>query len=377
MRIISVETTPNPNSIKLNVDQQLGAPKTFTRAERSAGPDFITDLLGISELQSVFVCQDFITINKDPRAGWPGILERATILLSGAPQAELTIEEQRLSAEKEGQVQVFVQTFKGIPIQVKVVDRQGEARISLGSQFNEAAMFVQEVCGSDFLKERCWADHGVRYGELDEIAAQVADEMRGKFDTALLDEIKAQATGSHDLTGKRFRVPQSTLEQWLQDEDWRKRLAAVEELSHSEDSIESLETALQKDPNPQVRRLAAAALGATGNMSAVSSLCNALLSDRTVAVRRTAGDALSDIGDVSAQPSMIQALNDSNKLVRWRAARFLYDLGTDEALPPLEAALNEPEFEVLLEIKAAINRISGGREGLGPMWKRIIQQTNE
>lgn len=128
------------------------------------------------------------------------------------------------------------------------------------------------------------------------------------------------------------------------------------------------------DENPQVRRLSAAALGATGNIEAVKPLCHSLLHDSSVAVRRTAGDALSDIGDSSAQPSMIESLKDQNKLVRWRAARFLNDLGTKEALPALEIAKDDPEFEVQLEIKAAIERIEKGGQGLGPVWKRILEQ---
>ena len=56
-------------------------------------------------------------------------------------------------------------------------------------------------------------------------------------------------------------------------------------------------------------------------------------------MRRTAGDALSDIGDPAAQPSMCQALKDSNKLVRWRAARFLFDVPFVGSLPVLLAAV--------------------------------------
>jgi HEAT repeat protein len=71
---------------------------------------------------------------------------------------------------------------------------------------------------------------------------------------------------------------------------------------------------------------------------------------------------------------MAQALSDGNKLVRWRAARFLNDLGTAESLPFLEAALQETEYEVLLEINAAIDRIKGGGQGAGPAWRRIADR---
>ena len=142
------------------------------------------------------------------------------------------------------------------------------------------------------------------------------------------------------------------------------------DISQSPVAINLLIAALQ-DSNAQVRRLAAAALGTTGSAVVVPSLCQALIEDSSIAVRRTAGDALSDIGDASAAAAMTQALSDGNKLVRWRAARFLNDLGTAESLPALEAALQESEYEVLLEINAAIDRIKGGGQGAGPAWRRI------
>jgi HEAT repeat protein len=147
----------------------------------------------------------------------------------------------------------------------------------------------------------------------------------------------------------------------------------VQELSRATEQLTLLEQAL-KDEHPQVRRMAAAALGATGNSAAVLPLCHALLNDESVGVRRTAGDALSDIGDLGAQQSMCSALSDANKLVRWRAARFLADVGTAEALPSLDKVREDPEFEVRLEVGSAIQRITAGADASGPVWKRIASQ---
>ena len=138
--------------------------------------------------------------------------------------------------------------------------------------------------------------------------------------------------------------------------------------------ISLLEEAL-RDDHPQVRRLAAAALGATGNTDAVAALGNVVLNDDSAGVRRTAGDALSDIGDVKAEPIMCQALADPNKLVRWRAARFLADVGNNICqIPFSEKACEDTEFEVKLEALSALERIRAGAEGAGPAWKRIAEQ---
>jgi len=283
------------------------------------------------------------------------------------PQAE------RLDAEKSGQVSVVVQTFKGIPIQVKVLGQGTEKRVALAERFAAAARNVQNETSADFLKERYWADWGVRYGEPDEIAAQVADEIEGTLDDQSLKHLCDAATGKSSTEA----APASRQEQEakLASSDWHVRLRTVQELRLEEGDIPLLERALLDD-QMQVRRFAAAGLGATGSSKAVAPLCRALLNDVAVAVRRTAGDALSDIGDVAAEEDVCKALSDENKLVRWRACRFLSEVGTKNAVPALEAVLQDGEFEVRLEAEAAIDRILKGDKGLAPVWKRMHEDAS-
>jgi hypothetical protein len=373
MRLTSIETTPNPNSMKLNLDQTLGKSATYMPTQRQGCPEIVEKLLDIGGMQSVFVCHDFITLNRDPRVPWQSILEKATGLFGGTDSLSVSIEEQRRSAEKEGQVSVFVQTFRGIPVQVKVVGAEVEKRISTGQRFSDAAQLIRDKTGADYLKERYWADWGVRYGSAEEIAAEIADEIEGTINDKVLNRLVAGALGEADA-GTVSESPQSLRDQ-LKAPDWHTRLRVVQEIGTIEDTVPLLTIALQ-DSHTQVRRLAAAALGATGSTKAIAPLCDALLSDQAVAVRRTAGDALSDLGDVSAQSAVCRALSDTNKLVRWRAARFLAEVGNEEALPYLVASAADPEFEVRLEIEAATQRIKGGLEGTAPAWKRILEAPN-
>ena len=374
MQIRSVETTPNPNSIKLNMLEAVGQTATYTKANQA--PDFVSKLLAIDGVQSVFVCADFITLNRHPLSDWRQLLEQAAFSLTGERIAVANLSSFAETAPAtvtalEGQNQIFVQTFKGIPIQVKAVDLAGETRLSLGSAFNQAAQKIQEATSSDFLKERLWVDHGLRYGARAEVAEQVQVELQSYFNQEKLDVSVCQALGESTAVAADF----ASLSQLFSSEEWQQRLVAVQDLSQSEAlqsqlGIDLFIKALH-DTTAQVRRLAAAALGTTGSALALPSLCLALINDSSIAVRRTAGDALSDIGDAAAEGAMCQALADKNKLVRWRAARFLNDLGTTESLPFLEAALNDSEYEVQLESKAAIKRITAGGEGTGPAWKRI------
>lgn len=365
MHLTSIETTPNPNSMKLNVDARLGAAATFTVARADACPATLRPLLQIAGVESVFACASFVTLNRDPRAPWEPILEAAQRALAGevaSPEAA------RQAAERLGQVSVGVQTFRKVPVQVKASDGSRDKRLALDARFARTAQAIQSRTGGDYLRERAWVDHGVRYGTVEEVAAAVVEELEAVLDEDALARILGEATGQPAAAAP---APGEPALADLASDDWRRRLRALERVGAGEGALAHLARALE-DPQPQIRRWAAAALGATRDPAAVPHLCRAL-ADTHVGVRRTAGDALSDLGDASARPAMTAALADPSKLVRWRAARYLTELGTDESLPALEKAAGDPEFEVRLEVEAAIQRIRGGAPGAGPVWKRMTE----
>ena len=99
------------------------------------------------------------------------------------------------------------------------------------------------------------------------------------------------------------------------------------------------------DEKMSIRRLATVYLGMIED-TAVIPYVEKALKDKSWAVRRTAGDCLSDLGFEGFEDAAIELLGDRNKLVRWRAAMFLYETGTEKALPALKEAEDDPEFEV-------------------------------
>ena len=370
MRLVSIETTPNPHSMKLNFDESLGETATFTGEQSDACPQIASLLLAIDGVKSLFVCHDFITVNRNPKTDWKMILEAVTQILPVPESVDNKICQQRQAAERTGQISVLVQTFRGIPVQVKVSNGTEEKRMALDTRFSEAAKLAQEESGADYLKERYWADWGVRYGSLADVCVEVVEEIQGSFEAKGPKELVAGAqlkAGAPDGT-----IVPDGLKADVGDTDWHRRLRLVQDAGTTEEAIPVLLEALN-DANHQVRRMAAAALGATANKAAIAPLCVVLLNDSSAGVRRTAGDALSDLGDSSAQAAVCLSLADPNKLVRWRAARFLADIGSVEALPFLRSAANDPEFEVALEVAAAIVRISGGKAESLPVWKQILK----
>ncbi len=74
---------------------------------------------------------------------------------------------------------------------------------------------------------------------------------------------------------------------------------------------------------------------------------------------------------------MMEALTDKNKLVRWRAARFLFDVGTEQSIPRLREASRDREYEVALQAELALTRIESGEEALGTVWQQMNRMIDE
>lgn len=372
IQLASIDTTPNPNSMKLNLTEALGVSGTFTVENQAAAPEIIQRLLQLEGVQSVFAAANFMTLNRDPRADWQLILEAAQRSLKGDDAGPLEAQKVALS-ESVGQIQVLVQTFRDIPIQVKVTDGAQEQRVGLSSRFGDTARELQTRLGADYLKERNWADWGIRYGTLAEVAEEIRDEIEHLWDEDSLARKKRLALGEELAASLSAEMSQVKSPQ-LDGSDWHERLRFVQTLEASPETLPQLAQALL-DEKPQIRRWAAAKLAAVKTEQSVALLCEAFLKDANVGVRRTAGDSLSDIGDVSAQDAACQALSDSNKLVRWRAARFLAEVGTVAALPSLERAKADPEFEVRLEVEAAMQHLKSGSKAAGPVWKLMAEES--
>lgn len=374
MKITFIEPTPSPNSMKLHLDETLepGIRKTYTVENERSAPSWIRQLLHIPGVKGVFHTADFIALDRKGNADWPSILGAVQEIFGQEGLAAGLNEGEQEAAF--GEAQVFVQYFRGIPMQIRVKSGAKEERIALSDRFTKA---VTEVATATLIKERKLKEYGVRYGELADIAREVEQELEAAFPQERLDRVVAQAIahGANDeeFVEQRRKLSDEEIETALSDDDWRVRYAALEVLEPSEKHIPLLRKALQ-DPKMQIRRLVVVYLGDIRTPDAMELLYEAMRDDAP-AVRRTAGDTLSDIGDAAATPVMIESLKDTSKIVRWRAARFLYEVGTEEARSALEEAANDPEFEVSLQARMALERIESGEEAAGTVWQQMAKRT--
>ena len=382
MRLLSIETTPSPNCIKLNLDGAISA-KALTLDKGSNVPDtpeVVQQLLTIEGVKSVFAVQDFITLTRQGSSDWQPILAAAAKAIGIADNADAKLLTQvaepmqtadnQVTGSNLGILDVAVQMFRGIPIQVKATAADGQqARVALPDRFSQALQRAISATNADYVMERRWEPYQAPAGEPGQVAQLVADEIDSLFDPEELARIEAAAVSA--IVHASEDAAQIAAE--LSHPDWKKRLKALQQLDVTADNFAAV-VAVLDDEKSVIRRWAAALLGASTLEIAVAPLCRVVRHDASAMVRRIAGDALSDIGDTSAMATMVEALRDESKLVRWRAARFMTELGNQTVVESLrQAVAQESEFDVRVEMATALERIEGGGDTQLPMWMRLTQ----
>lgn len=371
MKILAIEPTPSPNTMKINLNEELpmGKSNNYKKENAEHAPQVIQDILSIEGIRGVYHVADFLAVERNAKYDWKELLSK--VRNAFGEEADSTENGQEIN-DHFGEIKVLVQMYKGIPMQIKLTDGAEEKRYGLPDQFMQAVAEVR-MPNDNVVASRKWQEFGVRYGEFDEIGQAVQEELMAAYPQSRIDALSDAAKNPETAEAnviKREKI-KLTLED-LDHEDWKVR---YQKLEQSEDPIVEDIPVLTKalaDEKPSIRRLATVYLGMIEDPAVLPSLYIAL-KDKTVTVRRTAGDCLSDLGFAEAMDAMISALDDKSKLVRWRAAMFLYEVGDERALEALKANEEDPEFEVSLQIKMAIERIELGEEAKGSVWKQMTE----
>lgn len=381
MKIVSVEPTPSPNVMKLNLDESLEPGKSYnvSREKQEGAPDYLRKLVAIDGVTGVFQVLDFISLERHPKADWEAVLAAARAVLGETAPTKETKTGNLVKDTSEdasfGEVEVQIQQIKDIPMQVKIIKNGEETRFGLPERFKEAVMEAQKAT-TNLVFERKWVQQKPRYGDVQEVGAQVVEEISAAYDEERLKRLVELAFASDQEKEKqKTAISREEVLAAFREEDWKKRYAALEQFEPSLDDTDILDLALS-DSKAAIRRLAVVYLGFLENKEVLPFLYRAL-KDASPIVRRTAGDTLSDLGYAEAIPAMCEVLTDPNKLVRWRAARFLYEIGDETALPALRQAANDREFEVRLQARMALERIERGEEASGTVWQQMMRKMEE
>ena len=115
-----------------------------------------------------------------------------------------------------------------------------------------------------------------------------------------------------------------------------------------------------KNPDPDVRRVAAASLAEVRDGRAVEPLCRAL-TDPVAEVRWNAAEALAIVGDARAVEPLCNALNDPDVSVKRAVARALEQVGDERAFEPLRLALEETDSQMQRDVLKALHWINTER----------------
>jgi len=369
MKIKSIEPTPSPNTMKINLDEELpmGKSNNYKKDTMQGAPKVVQEILGIEGIKGVYHVADFLAVERNAKYDWKDLLPQVRKAF-GEDTADAN--SQHVVDEHFGEIKVQVQMYKGIPLQVKLTDGTEERRFGMPDRYTNLVSELQD--DQNYILQRKWKDQGVRYGDFEEIGKEVVEELIAAYPEERLKELIEQAKNADPVVQKQARKRLKVTPNDLNEADWQKRYQLLEQMEDpTVEDLPLLDKALQ-DEKASIRRLATVYLGMIEDKSVLPYLYKAL-KDTSVTVRRTAGDCLSDLGFEEAQDEMMKALKDKSKLVRWRAAMFLYEVGNEQALPALKEAEEDPEFEVSMQIKLAIERIEQGEEAKGSVWKQMTE----
>ncbi len=371
LKIKAIEPTPSPNTMKINLDEELPMGKSHNYKKETAAdaPAVIQSILQIEGIKGVYHVADFLAVERNAKYDWKELLPQVRVAFGEKANEAANIAK---ADEHFGEIKVEIQMFKDIPLQVKLTDGTSERRFGMPEYFLTAREKAQ-LPEDNYILLRKWQNQGVRYGDFDQIGQEVVDELIAAYSPERLEDLVSIAQSREtNQELKPLRPRKRVTLDAFQNPDWQVRYQLLEQMDDPDlDDLPLLEKALS-DEKSSIRRLATVYLGMIKEKEVLPLLYKAL-NDKTVTVRRTAGDCLSDLGFPEAENEMMKALQDKSKLVRWRAAMFLYEAGDKKALPALKAAENDPEFEVSLQIKMAIERIEGGEEAKGSVWKQMTE----
>ncbi len=362
MKIITVEPTPNPDVMKVVIDGCWLSrdKKQYTKETKEGIPPVLKRLLKVSAIESIYCAENFLSVQRAENASWEKLI----------PAVDTILKEYETEDRNDYEQCVYVQTYKRIPVQVKIISQKEEHLYRLSERFQWAAQRVRSAETDCYIVHRKWHYLGMRYGEVEQVANLVLDELEERYSNerlhfaVFLEEEHEEATNEVSL-------------KHLEKECWEERLAVLQMILRPNVSHLPLLKKAAHDIHPAVRRYAAALLGLVDDISVVPYLSRLVLYDPSWSVRRTAGDSISELGYVAFEPAMIRALGDKHRYIRWRAAKFLYERGTRQALPALYAMESDPAFEVRLQVCLAIHQIEGGSHIKGSVWRFVAAKREE
>ena len=85
MKIKEFQPTPNPNALKLVMDERIAtAPRSYLKPAEAGDDSLAKSLFAVPGVTGLLFLDDFITINKSSESRWPDIKKAATAILKAS-----------------------------------------------------------------------------------------------------------------------------------------------------------------------------------------------------------------------------------------------------------------------------------------------------
>lgn len=168
----------------LNEELPMGKSNNYKKETSTGAPKVIQDILTIEGVKGVYHVADFLAVERNAKYDWKEILPK--VRLAFGEETEILEQEETIN-EHYGEIQVLVQMYKGIPMQIKLTDGTEERRYGLPEQYKEAVSKAQDP-EDNVVMVRRWKELGVRYGDFDQIGQEVLEELMAAYTTDRLDE---------------------------------------------------------------------------------------------------------------------------------------------------------------------------------------------
>ncbi|HEY3122567.1 MAG TPA: NifU N-terminal domain-containing protein [Thermoanaerobaculia bacterium] len=80
---VRLDSTPNPNSLKITVSVPVSArPVTYSGAAAAEADPLAKKLFAVPGVKSVFMIANFVTVTKDPAVAWKDMEDRLEAIVS-------------------------------------------------------------------------------------------------------------------------------------------------------------------------------------------------------------------------------------------------------------------------------------------------------
>ncbi len=123
MKISAIEPTPSPNTMKIILDEELpmGKSNNYKKDSSQGAPPIIRSILAIDGVKGVYHVADFLAVERNAKYDWTEILPQVRKAF-GEDTTQATVAAKMVN-EHFGEVNVQVQIYKNIPMQVKLSSR--------------------------------------------------------------------------------------------------------------------------------------------------------------------------------------------------------------------------------------------------------------